>query len=460
MQSWVDTLSAGAVALDVALAGKGPPAGLAMRRRRRYQLLTAAARRSAFYRERFERHGEALEMQLPVGKRMLMERFDDWVTDPSITLPALRQFIGNPANIGQSFGGRYTVWESSGSSGVPGVFVQDPQAMSVYDALEMLRRPQAIGLQRWLDPMRASGRIAFVGAIGGHFASTVSIERLRRVSPGLAERLACFSFLEPTDRLMETLEAWRPDVIATYPTQAALLIDEAEAGRLHLELREIWTGGEGLGEALRSRLTQCFGSAVHESYGASEFLALAGECDHGHLHLNTDWAILEPVDHKGRPVPEGEVGESVWLTNLANLVQPLIRYDLGDRVRVQPERCVCGSPLPVIEVQGRVDDSLRLDDDQGRARQLSPLALSTVLEDDAGIFDFLLEQTDPRELRLTLPAQSVDDCLERARGALASFLANQGLGELPLEVRRGCTAMASRSGKRARIRRCDLPGPL
>ncbi len=43
------------------------------------------------------------------------------------------------------------------------------------------------------------------------------------------------------------------------------------------------------------------------------------------------------------------------LTNLANTVQPLIRYDLGDQVTMQTERCMCGSPLPVIEVQGRQD---------------------------------------------------------------------------------------------------------
>jgi phenylacetate-CoA ligase len=30
------------------------------------------------------------------------------------------------------------------------------------------------------------------------------------------------------------------------------------------------------------------------------------------------------------------------LINLANRVQPLIRYDLGDRATVSPEACPCG----------------------------------------------------------------------------------------------------------------------
>ena len=82
------------------------------------------------------------------------------------------------------------------------------------------------------------------------------------------------------------------------------------------------------------------------------------------------------------------------LTNLANQVQPLIRYDLGDRVTFRELPCTCGSHLPVIDVSGRCDATLRL----GAARhsvQVLPLALSTVLEEEAGLFDFQLIQHGP-----------------------------------------------------------------
>jgi len=158
----------------------------------------------------------------------LMARFADWVCDPVLQLDALRAFVADPARIGEAFAGRYTVWESSGSSGVPGLFVQDAQAMAVYDALEALRRPQP--WQRWLDP----GRFAFVGATGGHFASTVNVERLRRQVPALAERLRGFSFLQPTAALVEALNRWQPQALATYPSAAVLLAEEQAAGRLRL----------------------------------------------------------------------------------------------------------------------------------------------------------------------------------------------------------------------------------
>ena len=48
--------------------------------------------------------------------------------------------------------------------------------------------------------------------------------------------------------------------------------------------------------------------------------------------------ILEPVDRDYRPTPPGELSHTVLLTNLANAVQPIIRYDLGDSVRAKAGR--------------------------------------------------------------------------------------------------------------------------
>ena len=155
---------------------------------------------------------------------------------------------------------------------------------------------------------------------------------------------------------------------------------------------EVWTGGETLSPAMRRRVQQGFGCRVANRYGASEFLAIASECDRGRMHLNSDWVILEPVDDRRRVLPPGERGTTTLLTNLANHVQPLIRYDLGDRVTLHAEACECGSHLPLIEVEGRCDDTLRVGLPGAPAVHVLPLAVSTVLEDDAGLFDFQLVQ--------------------------------------------------------------------
>lgn len=446
-----------AVAADVAAASLADEDALAARRKHRLgALLTAAARDSPLYRRMLRgRDVSTLGLeQLPiVHKAELMARFDDWVTDPALRLGAVRAFVADPGRVGEPFLGRYTVWESSGSSGDPGIFVQDGAAMATYDAIEALRRPALRPLQRWLDPWGMQERSVFVGAIGGHFASIVSIERLRRLNPVLGTRIHGMSLLLPMPELVARLNALAPSILATYPSAAVLLAGEQLAGRLRIELREVWTGGETLSPAMRRLVQKAFGCPLADSYGASEFLSLASECRLGALHLNSDWAIIEPVDECGRAVPPGVAGTTTLLTNLANHVQPLIRYDLGDRVTLHVQRCACGSHLPRIEVQGRTDDTLRLKTALGRTVRVVPLALSTVLEDEAGLFDFQLVQQGPRELLLRTGMRGPDagPMVQRARRMLGAFLAGQGAAGMRIRCRCGEPAQPGRTGKIQRI---------
>ena len=121
--------------------------------------------------------------------------------------------------------------------------------MAAYDALEALRRSTLRPLQRWFDPLLLAERIAFVGATTGHFASMVSMQKLRQLNPFVAQSLRCFSILQSTGALLNELNAFAPTVIATYPTVAALLADLATQGALQFKPREIWTGDEKLSSA-------------------------------------------------------------------------------------------------------------------------------------------------------------------------------------------------------------------
>ena len=64
-----------------------------------------------------------------------------------------------------------------------------------------------------------------VGAIGGHFASRVSAQRLWTANPWLAAASRAFSILQPTASLVDQLDRFAPSIMATYPTAAALLAD-------------------------------------------------------------------------------------------------------------------------------------------------------------------------------------------------------------------------------------------
>jgi len=462
MSTLYDPLRLSAVSLDVLTVGRATPAAVAARQRVRLTAVLDTARRgSRFYRQHWHAVDEAdlraaahpLALLPVVTRRELMANFDDWVTDLRLKLADLQAYTANPAHIAEPYQGRYMVWESSGTSGQPGIFVQDVQAMTAYDALEALRRCTPRSLVRWMDPLCLGERIALITAVGGHFASHVSAQRLRQINPWVAHTIQTFSIMQPVGELVAALNAWNPTVIATYPTVAALLAEQATQGYLRIRPREMWVGGETLTPVMREQVEHTLGCTLRNNYGASEFLTMGWECSHGHLHLNADWVVLEPVDEHHRPVPPGQPSYTTLLTHLANTVQPLIRYDLGDQLTLHSERCDCGSPLPVMEVQGRRDQPLVLSGVYGAPVTLLPMALTTVLEDEAGVYDFQLRQHDARTLVLRLPQGGAagQAAMTRCRTALNTFAAEQGALPITLLEEVGQALPRGRSGKVCRV---------
>lgn len=414
-------------------------AAAAQARVRLAALLRHARAHSPFYRRLYRSlpEGRALEPpELPVTTRsQIMEHFDELLTDRRIRRQAVQRFAGDPARVGQPFMGRYALWCSSGTRAQPAWFLHDANALAVYAALELFRFRGLHSPAEAVARQLAGERYALLAATGGHFAGVACVERLRRAVPGLMPHMKVISLLQPWPRVLEALERYRPHILATYPTAAEALAEAHECGRLEFAPAELWLGGECLSQAEAQRLRRSFQCQVRNAYGASEFLSLAWSCRLGRLHLNADWALLEPVDADYRPVPAGHFSHTVLLTNLANRLQPLIRYDLGDAVRLLPEPCRCGSGLPVIEVQGRADDVLRLHDAAGEEVSLLPLVLETVLEEQGGVHDFQLRQSAPDALRLRLGATVVSpEARRRALRALRAHLDASGLSAVALEL--------------------------
>lgn len=387
-----------------------------------------------------------------------MAHFDEWVTDPEVTRKTVSSFLADPRCVGLSYLGRYAAWTSSGTSGEPGLFVHDDQALAVYDTLEMLRLgrgPLAPSLLGSL--LLPGGRYAMVAATGGAFAGVASIERIRLLAPALADRLQVFSILETLPRLVEALNAYEPTFVATYPTVASLLAAEQEAGRLMITPSVVWLGGETRTAACRSQVRIAFRCRILEEYGASECMSIACECHRGRLHLNSDWAMIEPIDRSYRPVPSGVTSHTVLLTNLANRVQPIIRYDLGDTVALDPEPCSCGSSFPVLRVEGRSDEVLCLRNESGNDIRLVRLALATVVEDFAGAHCFQIVQTAPNALFVRLKASeaSAETTLWNAVArALRDYLRTQGLPKVTIRRDPAPPERSARSGKLHRVLAC------
>jgi phenylacetate-coenzyme A ligase PaaK-like adenylate-forming protein len=181
-------------------------------------------------------------------------------------------------------------------------------------------------------------------------------------------------------------------------------------------------------------------------YGASECLSISHECAAGWQHLHAEWVILEPVRRDGTPAAPGELSHSVLLTNLANRVQPIIRYDLGDRVMLAAAPCGCGSRLPAFRVEGRTDQPLALRSAAGALVRLPPLAISTVVEEAVGDYIFQVAQVGPDRLALRF-AGAPPAAGRRAAAALRRWLEGQSLGNVAVSVRPGAPRVDARSGK-------------
>ena len=84
------------------------------------------------------------------------------------------------------------------------------------------------------------------------------------------------------------------------------------------------------------------------------------------------------------------------------------------------------------------------------------MALSTVLEDDAGVFDFYLRQQDDHTLVLRLPAagEAGQAAMDRCCTELKAFAKAQGVPGLRVLQELGLPVPRGRSGKARRIVAC------
>jgi phenylacetate-coenzyme A ligase PaaK-like adenylate-forming protein len=199
--------------------------------------------------------------------------------------------------------------------------------------------------------------------------------------------------LDPLPVLIDQLNAFQPAMLGTYASALVALTGEQEAGRLHISPLVISSGGELLTPAAQYRAEAAFHCLVTQSYAASEAAPLAMPCRQDRLHLNSDWFLTEAIDAAGQPVPPGSRSDALLVTNLANYVQPVIRYQLGDSVVVSNEPCQCGSSLATISVEGRTDEILRVPRAGGGEAVLLPMAIATVVEETAGVGRYQVVQT-------------------------------------------------------------------
>ncbi|MBQ9044656.1 MAG: AMP-binding protein [Oscillospiraceae bacterium] len=152
--------------------------------------------------------------------------------------------------------------------------------------------------------------------------------------------------------LAEILEQERPDTFVGMPVPLLSLLRVCGRG----SLRRALVSGDACPEAVVRGAEALLGSALFPHYGSRE-MALGGAITcpaHAGMHLRENHVIAEIVSSDGAPLPEGEWGELV-ITTIGMEVMPMIRYRTGDRARILPGPCPCGSEIRRLDTVSRLD---------------------------------------------------------------------------------------------------------
>ena len=194
----------------------------------------------------------------------------------------------------------------------------------------------------------------------------------------------------PVAQVVRGLNAAQPELLMGYPSALDLVVREAQAGRLKISPRFVEAGGELLMERTRQAVRELWGVEIDDAWAVVEG-AYAFACPDGQgMHLPDDLVIIEPVDLDGRPVPPGEPAAKLYLTNLYNRTQPLIRFEIADGLTVLDGVCACGSAhRRIVDLTGRADIVFSYDDDV----KIHPMILRLELHDERYLTEYQIRQT-------------------------------------------------------------------
>ena len=163
------------------------------------------------------------------------------------------------------------------------------------------------------------------------------------------------------DEYVDLINNFQPKVLHAYPSSALILARHLLEHRLSLpSIRIVLCGSEQLFDWHRVILNEAYQCRIYSWYGQSEYVALAGECEHStEYHFYSEYGVTEILKKNGEPAHPGETGEIV-ATGFLNFAFPLIRYRMEDLATVSMQDvCECGRPYKRVEkIEGRIQEMI------------------------------------------------------------------------------------------------------
>jgi len=374
------------------------------------KLVDLCRNQSPFYRDRLSgvsiSNQEDLKKLKPMNKTVLMENFDTLNTAGIQLKDAMEVALSK--ELSHSYLGyyqdRYVLGLSSGTSGNKGLFLTDRKLTEKLPFVFLARG----GIKLRQLPFRIL------------FCLRVFSQGFADIRSPLIDLTYCAT-MTPPEEIIALLNQNRINILMAPPSLVRCLIPFHN--QIRHPLKQIVCYAEVLEKEEKARFASIFSTSVIEIYQASEG-QIASTCRYGNLHINEDLVLVELTDENGNDIHQpGQVCAHMYVTNLVNTVQPLLRYEMNDLI-VLGEECPCKSKFRTIDrILGRNDDVLFFTVEGKKVPVFPDLFSRWIITTSDAIWEFCVQQDLDETLHITIDllasdTQTKEEVIERLRNRI------------------------------------------
>lgn len=368
------------------------------------KMVRYALQHSIFYKELYHEAGiketdvEQITLNdLPyTNKKLLMDRFDQVVTDQRLKFNELMKELEK--NKGNSFCylDKYEIMETSGTSGLIGIFpilIENLQiVMAVIESF--IVSPASFLLKNWRRPRFVNYLVV------GPRAGTV-LSKHSKIDAFVDTHL--LSLANSLDETIQQLNTLQPDWLMGYASAIKSLAEEQLAGRLKISPSFILCGADPLHDTTRQMIKNAYHVDPVDMYASTENLFI------GYRQHTPYFIVLDPLCYI----------EKESITNLYNYTFPLIRYQTDDLIDFIDD--YDETPFTKVSLHTlRGSDELLVTDNQGKTVALKAHLLGCFTVDGLTAFQFCKKGDDSILVKVTGHGNGLE---ERVKQAMIELLA-------------------------------------
>ncbi|MCH5235020.1 MAG: phenylacetate--CoA ligase family protein [Muribaculaceae bacterium] len=393
-----------------------------LQNQRLHELVEYVRLNSPYFKELYRDLPENFTLEdLPITtKKAMQDNYSEWLTNPDLNKDVVRKYLDRDISDNSLLLDKCTALQTSGSTGEPLMMVRDDYHNKIHGALVNHR------LMRGLDPNilnPSKYKIATVIHTSPGASSYNGYLRALAAFPDYVQNMLAISVLEDIDTIVKKLNDFQPDVVTGYASSLILLAKEKKEGRLNINPKLIANSAELLSDKGYFELEDAFRCKVINNYCMTEGGEVAMANGGPEMKLNEDWVIVEPVDKNLLPVKDRtKFSDGILITDLSNFVQPIIRYYVGDRVKiVEPQD---HTSLPELKIDGRTHPFFTL-----AGKKYTMVFILTKAEVWPGLMKIQVVQISPDTLEIRgvcFPGENPNEVLDGLSKQLEKYFHDNG----------------------------------